>query len=117
MKDPIGIPLIVLALLCSSAALASLKNIENAYETDAGRTTLPNNARGQFVIRECAACKPVVLRVNKETQYLLGQAREKVGLAALRAAVSADKNATQMITVFYNIDSGFVTRVVLGPAR
>ena len=35
-------------------ARPTLKNVENAYESDAGHVLLPANAGGQVIIRECA---------------------------------------------------------------
>jgi hypothetical protein len=113
MKYRIHIALGAVAALCSSVALSSITNVENAYETDTSHVSLPANARGQLVIRECTGCKPIVLRVSKETRYLVAPSRESVGLAALRAVVAADKDAKRMLTVFYHLDSGYVTRVVL----
>ncbi len=113
MKNRIRFALVAVAALCSGAALATLTNVENAYETDTGHATLPANARGQVVIRECAGCKPVVLRANRETRYFLGSSGVPVTLSELRAAAAVEGSAEHLLTVFYSLDTGFVTRVVL----
>ncbi len=110
------ISLIVAAALAlwSIAGSASIKNVEDAYESDAAHVTLPANASGQVAIRECAACKPVVLKVNNQTRYILGAASSPpVSLEALREAAAADGAESRLLTIFYSLDSGFVTRIVL----
>lgn len=116
MTNRIRLALLTAAALTSVAGFADVVNIENAYETDTGQLSLPSNPRGQVVIRECSGCKPVVLRVNRETRYLLAPSREPVTLATLRGAVAAGGDSDRMVTVFYNLQTGFVTRVVLSPA-
>ena len=101
--------------LWSAAAPAKLKNVENAYESDASHVSLPGNASGQVVIRECAGCKPVVLRVNNQTLYYLGEASSPpVSLDAVRKAAAADRAGSRLLTIFYSLESKVVTRIVLG---
>jgi hypothetical protein len=115
MKKPLRLALMLAAALHGSAALGEAVNLENAYEASAGDVRLPSNPRGQLVIRECSGCKPVLLRVNPETRYLLAPSREPVTAEALRAALDAADDE-RLMTVFYSLQTGFVTRVVLGPA-
>jgi hypothetical protein len=116
MRNRFRLALVTAAALMSAAALATVTNVENAYETDTGQVRLPSNPRGQLVIRECAGCKSVVLRVNGETRYLLAPSREPVTLEALRQAVAAAGDDDRLLTVFYNLETGYVTRVVLSAA-
>ena len=115
MSTRISIVLATAALaLWSAAAPAKLKNVENAYESDPGHVVLPANASGQVVIRECAGCKPVVLKVNNQTRYVVGTTSSPpVSLDALRKAAAADGAESRLLTIFYSLDSGFVTRIVL----
>lgn len=101
--------------LWSAGASADWKNVENAYESDTAHVSLPGNAGGQVVIRECSSCDPVVLRVNNQTAYFLGRVSSPpVSLAALRKAAAADPAGSRMLTVFYSLESNVVTRIVLG---
>lgn len=101
--------------LWSAAAPAKFKNVENAYESDASHVSLPGNASGQVVIRECDSCKPVVLRVDKLTRYFVGSpSSPPVSLDALREAAAADSAGSRLLTVFYSLESNVVTRIVLG---
>ena len=113
MKNRTWIALAAAAALWSGAAQSTLKNVENAYETDAGHVLLPSSASGQVVIRQCAGCKPVVLRVNQATSYFVGAPSAPVSLDVLRKAAGADGADKRLLTVFYNLDSKFVTRIVL----
>ena len=115
MKTRFAITLVATAMaLASATATATLKNVENAYESDAAHVLLPSSGGGQVIIRACPGCKAVVLRVNRDTAYLTGSPSAPVSLAALRAAADADGADHRLLTVFYNIESGVVTRIVLG---
>lgn len=113
MKTRIALTLAATLALWSAAAPAALKNVENAYESEARQVTLPANPRGQVVIRACTGCKPVVLRVDDQTRYLVGAMNPPVSLAELRAAAAADGADKRLVTIFYNLESGIVTRIVL----
>ncbi len=114
MHTRITITLAAAALaLWSAATPAALKNIENAYESDTTHVTLPSGPGGRVVVRECERCKPVALRSDRRTAWFIGSAAAPVTLAALRAAVAEPREAPRMVTVFYNLDTGVVTRVVL----
>jgi hypothetical protein len=116
MNHTIRLALAAAATLWSLGAPAALENVENAYETDTARASLPANAGGQVVIRECASCKSVVLRVDRNTRYFIGTpgaAGQPLPLAKLRAAVAAAAGTERMLTVFYDLETGFVTRIVL----
>lgn len=116
MKSPIRIALVTAAALWSLAATATIENVENAYETDTQHVVLPAGPGGEVVIRECSTCKPVRLRVNRDTRYFVGAATSPVTLDALRAAVAVKTKAERMLTVFYSLKSGYVTRIVLSAA-
>ncbi len=116
MNNRIRLAVVAAAAIASAAAFAEVRNIEDAYEAAAGEVRLPSNPRGQLVIRKCSGCKPVVLRVDANTRYLLAPSREPVGIEALRAAIEAADDDDRLLTVFYDLQTGFVTRVVLSPA-
>jgi hypothetical protein len=100
--------------LWSGATLATLKNVENAYESDPAHVTLPGGPTGQVVIRECDGCRPVALRVDARTRYIVGRASSQpVTLAALRSAAASREAAGRLLTVFYDIETNVVTRIVL----
>ena len=116
MKTRLQITLVAAALaLWSTAAPASIKNIENAYESDPAHVVLPAASGGQIIIRECSGCTPVVLRVDAATRYFVGASNPPVTLAALRTA-AADGAASRLLTVFYSLETGIVTRIVLSAA-
>ena len=111
------IALAAAAALWSGAAQGTLKNVENAYETDAAHLLLPSSPSGQVVIRGDAAGKSIALRVNEQTHYLLGAPATAVSLDALRQAAAAKGADQRHVVVFYNIDSRLVTRIVLSAAN
>lgn len=116
MRSPVWIALATAAALWSLAATATIENVENAYETDTQHVLLPAGPGGEVVVRECSSCKPVRLRVNRDTRYFVGAATTPVTLDALRAAAAAKVKAERMVTVFYNLETGYVTRIVLSAA-
>lgn len=116
MNARIRLALIVTAALWSAAVPATIENVENAYETDTRHVLLPAGAGGEVVIRPCATCKPVRLRVNRDTLYFVGPTATPVTLDALRAAATAKGQPERMLTVFYSLESGYVTRIVLRAA-
>lgn len=98
----------------AGTASAKLRNIENAYEGDIRSVTLPDNASGQVVVRECPTCKPVVLRVSNSTRYYVGlPSSAPVSLQRLRKAAAA-AGGERLLTVFYSLETNVVTRIVLG---
>lgn len=99
--------------LSSAASMATITNVENAYESDTAHVVLPSAPGGRVVIRECASCKPVVLRADRATAYFVGAGAPPVTLAELRAAVGRVDGAARLVTVFYRLDTGVVTRIVL----
>lgn len=116
MRHTLRLALAAAAASWSVSAPATIENVENAYETDTTRASLPADAGGQVVIRECASCKPVVLRVDRNTRYFIGSpgtASQPLPLAKLRAAVASAAGTERMLTVFYALDTGRVTRIVL----
>jgi hypothetical protein len=113
MNTRLSITLAV-CVLWSAAALAGWKNVENAYESEPALVTLPSTASGQVVIRACTGCDPVILRVDNRTRYVIGRASSPpVSLAALRQAAAADGAADRLLTVFYDLETNIVTRIVL----
>ncbi|MCC7259012.1 MAG: hypothetical protein IT486_11645 [Gammaproteobacteria bacterium] len=99
--------------LWSAGAPASIKNLENAYESDTEHLLLPSAPGGRVVIRECAGCKPVTLRIDRATAFFVGAGTTPVTLAELRTAAAGVEGAARLVTVFYSLDSGVVTRIVL----
>lgn len=101
--------------LATGTATATLKNVENAYETDARSVSLPASVGGRVVIRECATCKPVSLRTGSATRYFVGAgSAAPVSLKQLREAAAADKDGDRLLVVFYSLETNVVTRIVLG---
>lgn len=109
-----GLAAAALALHAGTAA-AALKNVENAYETNALNVALPTGPGGRVTIRECAKCKPVLLRTDGATRYFVGNgATAPVSLKQLANAAAADTAGARLLTVFYSLDTNVVTRIVLG---
>jgi hypothetical protein len=100
-------------VLAGATATAGITNVENAYETSADRVSVPSTANGQLTVSECSGCKPVVLRVNAETQYLIGAQAPPVTQEDMRKALRAQGADKRLLTVFYRLDNNVVTRVVL----
>jgi hypothetical protein len=114
MKKFFGVTLSATVLaLWSVTAPASLENIENAYESDVAHIMLPTSSTGRVILRECSNCKPVVMNVSADTVYLVGSANPPVSLAELRAAANADGGGSRLMTVFYNLKTGVITRIIL----
>lgn len=98
----------------SAGAIAELKNLENAYESDPSRVVLPSGVNGQVVVSPCSGCSPVVLRVNNATIYRIGGSKAPpVKLEELRLAAAADGAKRRLLTVYYDIESNVATRIVL----
>jgi hypothetical protein len=118
MSTRIGTLLACAALaLQGAAAHAAIENVENAYESDVAHVTLPSSTAGQVVIRECAGCTPVVLRVDGKTRYFVGApSSPPVSLAELRSAAGAEDARGRLLVVFYDLRTNVVTRIVLNAA-
>jgi hypothetical protein len=99
--------------LVGAGARAGITNVENAYESSADHVSLPSVASGQVVVSECSGCKPVVLHANAATLYLIGAKNPPVTLEEMRKALRAPGADKRPLTVFYRLDNGNVTRVVL----
>ncbi len=100
--------------LAAAPATAGAENVENAYESTVGGVSLPAGPGGTLMVRECDRCKPVSLRVVSDTRYIVGTpASPSVTLAAFRQASSDPRYARNLLTVFYALKTGTVTRVVL----
>ncbi len=113
MNNRILIALAAAIALWSGTGQGTLKNVENAYESDAAHVQLPSSASGEVLVSECTGCKTVALRVNAQTLYLVGQPPVSVSLDAMRQAASAKGAGTRHIVVFYDMESMLVTRIVM----
>ncbi len=104
---------LLLALVTGQAA-ARTENLENAYESTIGGVSLPAGLGGTLQVRECDRCKPVSLRVAATTRYFVGTpASPPVALAEFRKATADPRHARNLLTVFYDLKTNTVTRVVL----
>jgi hypothetical protein len=98
----------------AAKSMGGSRNLENAYETTLELASLPAGPAGGLTVRECRSCKPVTLRVTSATRYVVGQANAApVSRAAFREASAAPEAASRLLTVFYSLDTGLVTRIVL----
>lgn len=104
----------VTALCATGAGGVTLKNIENAHEAAVSEVSLPAHTAGQLVIRHCSGCKPVVPRVDAATRYFIGTLDTPVSLKALRKAAQAPTATHRPMMIFYSLDGGQVTRILLG---
>jgi hypothetical protein len=102
--------------LWSGAVQSAFTNLENAYETDTAHVRLPSGTPGDVVVDPCPACKSVRLKVDAQTQYLVGRSSPPVSLAAFRQAVEAQAGK-RLVVVYYKLDSLIVTRIVLSAAN
>jgi len=104
--------LVAIAPLYALTAEAALRNIENAYETSPRLVSLPADQAGLLTVRECPRCASVTLRTGRQTRWMLGAGGPgEVTLAKFREASAL--NADRLLTVFYDIKTRLVTRVVL----
>ena len=118
MKIPSGLLTVALLLASSPPALATLKNIEQAYELRLSQVTLPDAEQGTLVVRPCAACKPQVLNVTAATLYVVRPGKSPVSLRELtKAAKMAAGRDNASAYVYYQPATRHVTRLVLDPAK
>ena len=109
----------VAGVLIGVANARTLELVEGAYEAVLGDVTLPGSADGSIVVRMCATCTPTRLDVDASTRYIGADGRQKpfadfLADAARLSAVT-DGERTTGVGVFYNLETGRVTRVRLYP--
>ncbi len=100
----------IAASLASTCAIAALEPLEESIETALTSVTLPAHEASQVVIRECPSCDAAVYRVTARTRYAIGNSA--VSLDELRATAS-NGGSQSLVYIFYGVDDGFVTRIVL----
>ena len=85
-------------------AMAATPAVEEAYEVRVSDLTLPTNDFGSVILRQCAQCDFVTLRVDGGTQYLF-QGRS-LPLKEFRAAVLNSKGKEKAAaTVVYRLEN------------
>ena len=99
-------------LAWSGPAGAALDLIEQAYELSSKDVRLPAHSASRVVIRQCEGldCDTVKLSVDEDTSYHLGTGTDAVSLSDFRQAA---KGGDKLIYLFYDADSGVVTRIIL----
>lgn len=104
----------VVTLSLSTPAGAVLETIEQAYELTLLQVRMPGSSADSVVIRTCATCDPVRLRVNAQTTYRLAYREPPVSLAEMNSFIGAvaDRQKTA-VAVFYDPESLVVTRIIL----
>jgi hypothetical protein len=104
----------VVTLSLSTPAGAVLETVEEAYELTLLQVRMPASSADSVVIRTCATCEPVRLRVNAQTTYRLAYGEAPVSLAEMNSFIGAiaDRQDTA-VAVFYEPESLVVTRIVL----
>lgn len=115
MIRKILIPLMV-AIGALGTAQAALVPLEESLEMGLDQVTLPAHSAGRVVIRECGDCSPQLMPVNGSTSYYLG-AERRVTLRELQdAADGVRKKQLAGVYVFFEPETGVVTRIVLSLA-
>jgi hypothetical protein len=104
--------------LLATALPAALEPVEQAYELLLRSVSLPLHESGQLVVRECAGCRPEILRVTGATRYFVRPTATPVSLRDLRA-VAARAGATPgaLLYVYYDPGTRNVRRLVLDAGR
>lgn len=98
------------------ASAQTLIQLEGAHELTLGNVTFPRSAFGTLIFRRCASCDTVALRVTGATGYSSAEGAEPlVDFLQQIAEIRIGNNDSDEIpvTVFYSLDTGFVTRVAL----
>lgn len=111
-------PAIALVLFAAGAAQGTLKPIEQAYELGIGEVTLPGNDSGSLVVRPCAECRPVTLRVSPATTYVVRPGNAALTRSDFTAEVSRVRSrADALLFVYYDPGTSNVRRIVLQAGR
>lgn len=105
--------IIAAVLVCAGfTQVAAAPAIEQAYEVRVQDLTLPANEFGSVILRECASCDLVTLRVEGETTYRFQD--RILPLREFRAAVLNMKDRDEaMATVVSRIKDGRVRMVAV----
>ncbi len=109
----------VAGTLIGAANARTLEVVEGAYEAVLGDVTLPDSADGSIVVRMCGTCSPTRLPVDSGTKYIGVDGRPKALVDFLADAEllrgATDGEHTTGVGVFYDIETGRVTRIRLYP--
>ncbi len=95
------------ALFASATANAFLQNVEQGLELASNEVSIPSR-EGTLLIRSCAECQTLRLRITSDTRCFIGD--DLVPLTELRRRAGA---AMHPLYVFYETDTDRVTRIVL----
>lgn len=104
----------IATLSLSTPARAVLETVEEAYELSLLQVRMPASSGDSVVIRTCATCEPIRLRVDAQTTYRLAYNKPPVSLAEMNSFIGAvaDRQKTA-VAVFYDPESLVVTRIIL----
>lgn len=116
MKYTASILLAACLGMAGVAAAQSLIMTEGAYELNLRYVTFPGGGAGTLTFRRCDSCNVESARVTPATRYstsigLLDQPSFQQRVEEVRDETAVEGNAS--VTVFYSLQSGDVTRIVL----
>ena len=113
MKKALATLALMASLLGPLSGQGALRVIEAALELDPASVRLPQHEAGQLVVRECASCDPLILRVDASTTYHIGVSSPAISLRQLLDEAAARRTKPAGIYVFYLPEAKTVTRVIL----
>lgn len=82
---------------------------EEAIETSTSAVTLPRTVGGALMVRQCASCELLIVRLEADSRFFIG--KRQVTLPEL--AKLLDDGGTHGLTVFYDRSDRTITRVVV----
>ncbi|MGH8495816.1 MAG: hypothetical protein ACREVN_06745 [Gammaproteobacteria bacterium] len=99
-----------IAVLMAQNASADMRVVEQSFESSTA-VRIPAGDDAPLDMRNCPGCPVVTLRINPETRYFIGD--EQVTQADFRKAAARE---TVSMTVHYDPESRYVTRVIMWPS-
>ncbi len=109
------IALSLLLLAGNATAGRTLELVENGIEAALADVTMPGGAAGTLIYRTCEACDPESRSVTTDTRYSLGGTslpRESF-MQEVEQLRQSDAGERTVVGIFYDRDSGRVTRIAL----
>lgn len=108
--------LVTLLMASWADAAPGMKVREQAIETSTRETSLPGTQDGSMIVKTCASCAPLVLRLTPQSRYRVG--RDEVSFTEFAAELNG---ASRDLYVFYDATTRTITRLVtsgtsVGPA-
>jgi hypothetical protein len=108
--------LLVFGPLAPASAFRVLEALENGVELSLAALQLPAGDGGSVSFRTCAECPTRTHRVNGETQYYVNRAPVALAdfvLAADEVRAERGRAESTLVTVYYDVKTETVTRVVM----